>query len=284
MSTRKEALSVKNVSEFIRFALSHTNPASRPIGSNIPFPVGDDGLWKYLWGTRGQVCTQALLDARFKSYYSRNGWDRAEFDSVTRGWVENKVHVCDCEGLLDAFLGKDVNADSDYRNYCTDKGPISSIDRPFVIGEAVFNGTDTKKTHVGWVCGFVKDEPLVVESKGLKYGVVISRMSKRAWKYRGLMTKVFEYDPQPEPAPTPAREFVFTRNLKYGCVGDDVVRLKALLIGKGYRDGITIDTNASKRYGGATRRNVKSFQRDNGLTVDGIAGKNTITALGGIYK
>ena len=275
---------MKNVIEFVKFALSHANQKTVPVGANLPSKVGDAGVWNYLYGTRGQVCTQKLLDRAYKSYYRLDGWDRAEFDSVTRGWVEEKVHVCDCEGLLDAYLGKDVRANDNYVKYCTDKGLIAAIDRPFVIGEAVFNGTETKKTHVGWVCGFVKNDPLVVESKGLKYGVVISRMSKRAWKYRGLMTRIFEYDPQPEPAPTPAKDFVFTRNLKYGCVGDDVVRLKALLIGKGYRDGITIDTNASKRFGGATRRNVKAFQRDNGLTVDGIAGKNTITALGGLFK
>ena len=57
-----------NVSEFIRFALSHANPETRPIGAKIEFPVGDDGIWKYLWGTRGQIVTQSLLDARYKSY------------------------------------------------------------------------------------------------------------------------------------------------------------------------------------------------------------------------
>jgi len=275
---------MQNVLEFIKFALSHADPKTLPIGSIVPCRAGTDGVWEYLFGTRGQVCTQALLDSRYKSYYSKNGWDRKEFDSVTSGWVENKVHVTDCEGLLDAYLKSDVKANSNYEKYCTDKGLISAIDRPFVVGEAVFNGTNSKKTHVGWVCGFVKNDPLVVESRGIKYGVVISRMSKRAWKYRGLMTKKFEYDPQPQPQPTPAKDFVFTRDLKYGCKGDDVIRLKALLIGKGYRDGITISTKESKNFGGATRRNVKAFQRDNGLTVDGIAGRKTITSLGGIFK
>ena len=78
---------MKNVSEFIRFALSHADPATRPIGAKIEFPVGDDGIWEYLWGTRGQIVTQSLLDDRYKSYYKKNGWSRAEFDSITKNWV-----------------------------------------------------------------------------------------------------------------------------------------------------------------------------------------------------
>ena len=65
--------------------------------------------------------------------------------------------------------------------------------------------------------------------------------------------------------------------------GDDVVELKKLLIGHGYTDGITIDTASSVSYGGKTRALVKQYQRDTVLTVDGIAGRNTITSLGGIY-
>lgn len=275
---------MQNVLKFIEFAVSHADPKTAPIGATYPVKVGSDGVWQYLYGCNGQVCTEYLLDKWYRKYYAGNGWDRQEFDSVTKDWVADKVHVTDCQGLLDAFLGNNVTADYDYKNYCTDKGLIAAIDRPFVVGEAVFNGDEQKKTHVGWVCGFIKNDPLVVEARGLKYGVCISRMSKRAWKYRGIMSKKFVYDAQPEPEPTPIKDYVFTRNLKYGCKGDDVIKLKELLIKNGYRDGITIDTKASKNFGSATRKNVKEYQRDNGLTVDGIAGKNTIIALGGKYK
>lgn len=276
-----------NVVNFIRFACSHASP-SVPKGAEISYPVGNDGVWMYLWGTKGQVCTQALLDARYNSYYGPNGWSRAEYDYVTRNWVKEKRHVTDCQGLCDCYLGSDTTANGNYRNYCTQKGLIKDITRPWVIGEAVFNGSDTKKTHVGWVCGFVGDDPVVVEARGLKYGVVITLMSKRQWKYRGLMTKKFSYDPAPDP-PTPPEPpdpgaYVFTRPLKYGCRGDDVVELKKLLIAHGYTDGITVDTPSSPAFGGKTRTAVKKYQKDVHLTVDGIAGKNTITSLGGIYK
>ena len=273
---------MQNVREFIKFALSHADPKTRPIAAKLEYPVGDNGVWEYLWGTRGQICTQELLDKRFKEYYSKNGWDRNEFDSITKNWVADQVHVVDCEGLLDAFLGSDVRADNNYRSYCTDKGLIAAIDRPFVLGEAVFNGDDKKKTHVGWVCGFLGSDPLVVEAKGTKDGVLITRMSKRAWKYRGLMTKVFSYDDEPvQPEP---KEYVFRRDLKKGCVGDDVIKLKYLLMNAGYNKGITVDTDKSKIFGSATKKLVKEYQRDNGLTIDGVAGRKTITSLGGKFE
>ena len=268
---------MENVNNFIRWAVSHAKPLS---GSNVPYPVGTDGVWCYLWGTKGQLVTQALLNARYSSYYAPHGWSRAEYDRITGNWVQEKRHVTDCQGLLDGYLKTDTTANNNYKSYCTDKGLIKSISRPWVIGEAVFNGTDAKKTHVGWICSLEAD-PCVVEARGLAYGVVITRMSKRSWKYRGIMSKKFSYDPIPIP-PEPTG-FVFTRPLKYGMKGDDVVELKKLLIGHGYTDGITIDTASSVSYGGKTRALVKQYQRDTVLTVDGIAGRNTITSLGGIY-
>ena len=274
---------MKSVVDFVQFALSHAHPASVPKGSELPGPVGHDGVWEYLWGTRGQVCTQALLDARYNSHYREEGMSREAFDSDTKGWVEKGVRVTDCQGLLDAYLGNDVQANTCYTTYCTEKGQIKKISRPYVIGEAVFMGTATNKTHVGWVCGFDKNgNPLVVESRGLKYGVVITKLFGRGWDYRGLMTKKFNYEWSPE-QPDPS-VFIFYRDLKKGMRGQDVVELKKLLIAKGYHDGITIDTKTSPNFGNATRKLVKQFQADNGLTVDGVAGKQTITTLGGYYQ
>lgn len=274
---------MKSVVDFVQFALSHAHPASVPKGAELVGPVGSDGVWEYLWGTRGQVCTEKLLDARYNSYYREHGWERGEYDAVTRGWVEKGVHVTDCQGLLDAYLGGDTNANGNYVSWCTDKGPLDKISRPYVIGEAVFMGSSTKKTHVGWVCGFDKNgNPLVVENRGLKYGVVVTKLFGRGWDYRGLMTKKFTYDTAPEP-PVPS-VFIFYRNLKKGMRGQDVAELKKLLIDKGYHDGITLDTKSSPNFGRATKKLVKQYQTDNGLKIDGVAGSQTITSLGGYYR
>ena len=110
-------------------------------------------------------------------------------------------YATDCQGLLDAYLTyelgekTDVNADYNYRKWCSEKGKTSEIERPYEIGEAVFMANSRgKMSHVGWICGFDSyGEPLVVEARGLSYGVVITRHEARPWTHRGLMTKKFEY-------------------------------------------------------------------------------------------
>ena len=110
-------------------------------------------------------------------------------------------YATDCQGLLDAYLTyelgekTDVNADYNYRKWCTGKGKTSEIERPYELGEAVFMANSRgKMSHVGWICGLDSDgEPLIVEARGLSYGVVITRHEARPWTHRGLMTKKFEY-------------------------------------------------------------------------------------------
>ena len=61
--------------------------------------------------------------------------------------------------------------------------------------------------------------------------------------------------------------------VKRGAKGNLTYLIQALLYCKGYK--ITLDLS----FGGATKKVVKQFQKDNKLTVDGKIGKNTITAL-----
>ena len=57
--------------------------------------------------------------------------------------------------------------------------------------------------------------------------------------------------------------------------GEDVRTLQRALNDAGYDAGA-----ADGIYGKKTERAVKRFQKDNGLVVDGIAGKRTFEALG----
>ena len=65
---------------------------------------------------------------------------------------------------------------------------------------------------------------------------------------------------------------------KYGSRGEEVRQIQTKLKRWGYYDG-----NVDGIYGSQTLAAVKWFQRKNGLTVDGIAGKNTLEAMG-IYS
>ena len=62
---------------------------------------------------------------------------------------------------------------------------------------------------------------------------------------------------------------------KYGSRGEEVRQIQTKLKRWGYYDG-----NVDGIYGSQTLAAVKWFQRKNGLKVDGIAGKNTLEAMG----
>lgn len=62
---------------------------------------------------------------------------------------------------------------------------------------------------------------------------------------------------------------------RYGSTGNEVREIQKKLKDWGYYSG-----NVDGTFGSKTFEAVKSFQRKNGLTVDGIAGKETLAALG----
>ena len=62
---------------------------------------------------------------------------------------------------------------------------------------------------------------------------------------------------------------------KYGSRGEEVKKIQTKLKNWGYYSG-----EVDGIYGSKTFEAVKKFQRKNGLTVDGIAGTNTLNALG----
>ena len=62
---------------------------------------------------------------------------------------------------------------------------------------------------------------------------------------------------------------------KYGSRGNEVTQIQTKLKRWGYYNG-----NIDGIYGTQTLNAVKHFQRKNGLTVDGIAGPNTLKAMG----
>lgn len=68
----------------------------------------------------------------------------------------------------------------------------------------------------------------------------------------------------------------YTRLLKKGMRGEDVRAVKDKLVQLGYLKSSTHNT-----FGNDTRNAVKAFQKSNGLTVDGIVGSATWTALFG---
>ena len=228
-----------NVLDFIRWALTHVNPDTVPSGAVLvggtATNVGTEP-WHYLYGTVRAKTTPSRIAERWENFYSFHGWSKEGYDNATAK-MQPDDYATDCQGLLDAYLTyvqgekTDVNADYNYRKWCADKGKTSEIERPYELGEAVFtaNRGGTMK-HVGWICGLDSDgEPLVVEARGLSYGVVITRLEDRAWTHRGLMTKKFDYK---EDKPMAIKFEVIKPMLK----GDGVKAMQNALNVNGYTD------------------------------------------------
>ncbi len=85
--------------------------------------------------------------------------------------------------------------------------------------------------------------------------------------------------PEPTAVPSPVPTIDITPNpayktLQVGDKGDLVRAMQEKLIEYGYLEG-----EADGAYGNQTRRAVQAFQYQHGLSVDGIAGRNTLTVL-----
>lgn len=85
--------------------------------------------------------------------------------------------------------------------------------------------------------------------------------------------------PAPTPTPTPVPTIDISPNpdyktIKVGDNGEDVRAMQQKLAEYGYYTG-----EIDGRFGNQTRRAVEKFQYQHGLSVDGIAGKRTLTVL-----
>ena len=228
-----------NVLDFIRWALTHVDSSTVPSGAVLAngtaTNVGTEP-WHYLYGTVRTKTTPSRINERWENFYSFHGWSREAYDNVTAK-MQPDDYATDCQGLLDAYLSyvqgekTDINADYNYRKWCTGKGKTSEIERPYELGEAVFMANSGgKMKHIGWVCGTDSDgEPLIVEARGLSYGVVVTRLEDRAWTHRGLMTKKFDYK---EDKPMATKFEVIKPMLK----GDGVIEMQKALNANGYTD------------------------------------------------
>lgn len=172
-------------------------------------------------------------------------------------WLQNVTHTYD----------NDMNANIMMRTCQI----VSEPKRGYWVFKTDKSG---RATHVGYMISSTE----LIEAKGRAYGVVVTKYKKSAWNRIGKPECVDFNEPVPGPD-----TYVFTRNLKYGCIGEDVIELKKLLIEHGFGNGISVDKASSKCFGSKTKKCVKEYQKSARLTVDGIAGHDTILSLGGVW-
>jgi len=203
-------------------------------------------------------------------------------------WSIYNAHAFDCSGLGTVYfiqkklIPGDTTADGLYEKYCTPikKSELRDGDMVFQQGTKTVEVTDDKTGkkikkqvkymhHVGYYVGGGK----VIEAKGRLYGVVESEYNTNNWSHAGR-PKFWGEGPKPGKIVI-SRELYYKTDGKTLMHGDDVkalqIRLNELKYNCGSNDGI---------FGKNTDIAVRNYQSDNKLTVDGIAGKNTLTKLG----
>lgn len=231
----------------------------------------------YVYGTYGQILTNAILNAKAITYPDRLTPSRVE--KARREFIGKRTY--DCSGLIKSYLWsespdsnpvrdakQDVNANTMFE-MAKEKGEIGTI--PEIVGLNVrYPG------HVGTYIG----NGLVVEARGFNYGVVITKLKERKWTH-WFKNPFITYADVPTPAPTPTggKCMVELSVLKKGSKGDEVTSLQWLLFSLGFKDqnGKSLDRDGS--FGGKTEYAVKSAQSKYGLTVDGVVGTKTWTKL-----
>lgn len=227
------------------------------------FKYALDNDWGYIWGTAGEKWTEA--DQRKAT--------RQQTIEYGAKWIGH--YVADCSGLFSwAFkqLGGYMYHGSNtmYKSYCTAKGTFSGGKRTdgneLLPGTALFTGTEANHGHVGLYIG----DGYVIEARGTQTGVVKTKATDKRWTFWGELKGV-DYAQQESGSDQKQHQ-----TLRKGDKGNVVQGLQTLLISLGYSCG---SSGADGDFGSATEKAVKKFQKDHGLTADGVVGKKTWAAL-----
>ena len=200
--------------------------------------------WGYVGGGQGELYSLELANLWAKT----RGHSKYYYVTQCKGWFGH--YVADCSGLIIAAnRSKEpgyMDQTADYLfNHCLTRGKIANL--PEMPGLCVH-----KSGHIGVYIG----NGLVAESRGYKYGVVITKVTDRPWTGWGKLANV-DY------SITITEE---TDVLKKGDNGELVGKWQENLIKTGYalpKYGVDRD------FGGETETATNEFKADMGLTQDG---------------
>lgn len=233
--------------------------------------------WGYIWGTAGVMWTEA----RQKQLENTTDEDRALGRQYGKKWIGHMV--ADCSGLFRwAFkqLGSDIahGSNSIFDRYCSAKGKLKSGKRTdgkvLKPGSAVFT-YDAKKGNRGHI-GLYIGNGWVIEAQGTKAGVVKSKVTLSKWVEWGELKAVRYAPDEADPTPAPAEIETGFPTLRKGAKNEYVTLLQSKLLMLGYDLG---SYGVDGDFGTRTQTAVKAFQKDCGLTADGVVGAKTWEAL-----
>ena len=246
--------------------------------------------WAYVFGARGEYCTPGNR----RSYYAKKGADHPTIRSACKNfdgavgcsgckWFPSgqTTRFFDCRGftywvLLLVYgwklMGSTVSAQWNNKSNWKAQGPIETMPRDTLVCLFTYNEKKNSYPHTGF--GF-NDETVECSS-----GVQYSKKRNAKWKYWGIPVCVeTEYVPpvtDPQEDQKEGNTVKEYPTLRKGNKGEAVKELQTMLNAKGYDCG-KVDGD----FGSKTLAAVKAFQKANGLTVDGVVGQKTWTALNG---
>ena len=233
--------------------------------------------WPYIFGDRGQYCTPSQRQSVYDKHHDQTGLitkclvlrNGAASCSGCKWYPDGKrVRSFDCRGftywiLLQVcgwkLMGTGATSQWNNDDNWTAKGEIGDIPDDVLV------------------CLFYreKDDPSKMAHTGFGYhgetiecgnGVVYSKTRAKKWTHWAIPRCVSDEQPDPGKKPT----------LRKGDSGSYVTLAQTELLQKGYDLG---KYGADGKFGDATEKAVKAFQKDNGLEPDGIIRQATWDAL-----
>ena len=173
-------------------ASAFTDPTTKNAADLVAYAIHAWGSgWGYVWGTYGNVLTDALLTYKTEQYPDSVGNYE---DFIRSNWLGGRT--TDCVGLIKGYgwlnadtmeiqYGThgmpDIGANQMYYN-ATESGAIDTM--PDIPGLAVWH-----EGHIGIYIGGGQ----VIEAMGTKYGVVKTELANRGWTH-WLKVPYINYD------------------------------------------------------------------------------------------
>lgn len=253
--------------------------------------------WSYVYSAWGAECTPSERRKRYGMCPSKTTIKTKckAFDggscSGCQWYPDGKRTRCfDCRGFTDWILkqyGFDLYGDTcgtQYNhkdNWCA-KGKIGIDPIPQNVLVNVFINDGSKFTHTG----FYYNGSTCECSSGVQY---FEKMKQNRWTHwaiakcfaSGWSAPTTEPQKEPEKQPEKGQQTVNRPTIRKGNKNVYVKQVQEKLIALGYNLGIC---GADGDFGTATENAVKQFQRDHGLTADGVVGTKTYAALDAAEK
>lgn len=239
--------------------------------------------WAYVFGARGELCTPANRKAYYKSKGADHPTIKTKCQYLQSGkqctgckWfpIECRTRFFDCRGfvywvLLQVFGFKlaGVGSNSQWNTAANwkAKGKIATIPKDTLV--CVFQYRGGKMIHVG----LAYNNDTVECQNGVQH---FTKLNSK-WTHWALPV-CCDVSYAPPEKTEEKKEEIKVKTLRKGSSGTAVKDLQTKLTESGYPCG-AIDG----KYGDKTAAAVKAFQKDHGLTVDGVVGSKTLSALNG---